>query len=127
MQYKCQRCLPTTSLAVDKTRGYQNLAQHVYSSHKDYFARMVAAKSGGIVAVARAVSDKAANVFGCLDWIVHANLPFAFLDAPRTKLYSKLKGLTYGTTRKYLALVRDHVQSSLAADLPKTMFVVLDG
>jgi len=127
VQYECQRCPPTTSLAVDKTRGYQNLAQHVYSLHKDYLARMVAAKSGGIVTVARAVSDKAANVFGCLDWIVHANLPFAFLDAPRTKLYSTLKGLSYKTTRKYLSLVRDRVQSSLADDLPKTMFVMLDG
>jgi len=75
------------TVAVTKGSGYQNLASHVYSYHKDFQARMMASRGGSVVSITRAVSDKAANINGSLDWMISSNLPASLFDSEITKRY----------------------------------------
>ncbi|CAK4932262.1 unnamed protein product [Aphanomyces euteiches] len=110
--YNCMRCVPSTVVTIKKNTGYQNLAQHVYTFHKDHLSQMRQAHGPGkVTSIGHAVSDKALNVFGCLDWIVHNNLPFSFFESARTKQYSDLDGIGATTVRKYLQLVTQQVES----------------
>ncbi|KAH9134321.1 hypothetical protein LEN26_006825 [Aphanomyces euteiches] len=110
--YNCMRCVPSTVVTIKKNTGYQNLAQHVYTFHKDHLSQMRQAHGPGkVTSIGHAVSDKALNVFGCLDWIVHSNLPFSFFESARTKQYSDLDGIGATTVRKYLQLVTQQVES----------------
>jgi len=125
--YACIACSTPTEITINKSAGYQNLAQHVYTMHKNYGERMATAKSATVVSVAWAVSARAINVFGSLDWIVHSNLPFAFLSTARTRQYSSLKGMSPKTVRKYLSLVSDRIRLGITDNLPDGFGIVFDG
>ncbi|CAK4098134.1 unnamed protein product, partial [Aphanomyces euteiches] len=65
VKYNCMRCVPSTVVTIKKNTGYQNLAQHVYTFHKDHLSQMRQAHGPGkVTSIGHAVSDKALNVFG---------------------------------------------------------------
>jgi hypothetical protein len=125
--YVCHGCSTKTEIKINKSAGYQNLAQHVYTTHKDFYDRMSATKGAVVVSLARAISGRALNVFGCLDWMVHANLAFTFFSTARTKQYSSLRGMTPKTIRKYLHLVSDSIRLGITEDLPDSFGIIFDG
>ncbi|KAH9111106.1 hypothetical protein LEN26_013546 [Aphanomyces euteiches] len=126
--YNCMGCVPSTVVTIKKNTGYQNLAQHVYTFHKDHLSQMRQAHGPGkVTSIGHAVSDKALNVFGCLDWIVHSNLPFSFFESARTKQYSDLDGIGATTVRKYLQLVTQQVESEVSSILPTKSGLMFDG
>ena len=125
--YVCLGCSTRTEISINKSAGYQNLAQHVYTTHKDFYDRMTATKGAVVVSLAQAISGRALNVFGCLDWMVHASLAFTFFSTARTKQYSSLRGMSANTIRKYLHLVSDRIRLGITDALPDNFGIVFDG
>ena len=65
-------------------RGYVNLVNHVTSQHGDEYIAKVKAYIGAAVVGAmdtfvRKSSEKAKNIFGWMEWIVHSIQPNIFL------------------------------------------------
>ncbi|KDO24091.1 hypothetical protein SPRG_10878 [Saprolegnia parasitica CBS 223.65] len=88
-RYQCLHCASPHIVTIQRNAGYNNLAQHVYSQHKDYAALMsssplpTAATDRPSVATDRPTSVRSkaslgATVHNYLDWIVRAHLPLDF-------------------------------------------------
>jgi len=124
--YECICCSTPTFITTTKSTSYQNVAQHVYSNHKDYPLHMGAA-TPSVWTIAKAVSDRATNVSACLHWLVMDDLAFNVFENPCTKKYVGLNGFAATNARKYLGLVTTSAKHEIARDLPKHIGIMLDG
>ena len=108
--------------------SYQNLVSHVQSAHPDYLDVLSSDET-----VAQAQIDKyfqtskAGNLFGWIDFIVNALLPFSFVEKPIIRDHVKYKPTSLSTFMRYLSLLTEVVEQKIARLLPEKIALVFDG
>ena len=75
-----------------KGTGKSNLIQHLTSSHSNYLETMRSHPDPSTIT--NLFSPKALNTYRWMDWIINDNLPFNFIEKPRTRNYSLLKEMS---------------------------------
>jgi hypothetical protein len=114
------------------TNGYTNLVQHIKKAHPDWKAVMVEAhkqKLGCYTSILHytTVTENARNIFHWMKWIVEDNLPFNFVEKPRTRANTKFGPISSSTLKKYLRLVSAKVECKIKNTLPESFGLVIDG
>ncbi|EQC38264.1 hypothetical protein SDRG_04689 [Saprolegnia diclina VS20] len=132
-RYQCLHCPSPHIVTIQRNAGYNNLAQHVYSQHKDYATLMTSLPPPPTAAMDRPSSTSlrskaslGATVHNYLDWIVGAHLPMDFAEMAGAHMYIKLDRIEPKKLRKYLRLVTRRVQADVRAALPPTFALVVE-
>ena len=119
--FKC-RCGKLRKQA--KSAGFQNLISHIFSDHKDYVADMTSNFSslGSFV-----LDKKTETIYGYLEWVIMAELPFTFVENDLTRKFSKLGVLSRSTFMKYLQGVTKEVEMIIKKQLLSKFGLIFDG
>ena len=119
--FKC-RCGKLCKQA--KGAGFQNLISHLFSYHKDYVADMTSNFSslGSFV-----LDKKTETIYGYLEWVIMADLPFTFVENDLTRKFPKLGLLSRSTFMKYLQGVTKEVEMLIKKQLPSKFGLIFDG
>lgn len=104
-----------------KKSGYSNLLSHIHSSHNDN------ASSSSQPKMEFFYSNKAKNIFSCIDWIVSENREFQFCEKELVRKYSKLEPISCNSLMKYIDLLVKNVELKIKNSLPSKFGLVLDG
>jgi hypothetical protein len=73
------------------------------------------------------VDKKALKIFGWMDWVVTANLPFDFVRQPVNRKYAKLQKISVNTLKKYMNAVMEIVERKISEKLPQYFGIIIDG
>ena len=73
------------------------------------------------------INDKARNIFGWIEWILNANLPFTFADSEYTKKYASLSTISSRTLQKYIIALGHSIEDNIKQNLPEKFGIVIDG
>ncbi|EGZ13885.1 hypothetical protein PHYSODRAFT_335595 [Phytophthora sojae] len=125
--FKCKYCGAVRRQNV--SRGYGNLVSHLKDKHPGYEADYLAQASSmtGNLHSYGFVSDKVANVYHWLEWVVDRNMPLSEVDHPLTRSMSRLKPISSKTLRKYLAATTKAVEKAIASVMPPDFGVMFHG
>jgi len=107
-----------------KNTGWVNLVTHIQQQHKcdvEKATEKISSYFGG-----DAVTDKAKNVFGWLDWVCSNLLPFNFVADQKTREYSTLSPISINSLMSYMEKVTKTVEEKISAELPSQFALVID-
>ena len=121
--FKCQCGI---SRSQDLKKGYVNLVSHIKSQHPDW-KEIMDSKKKIEEDKNPFINRKASTYFSWLDWVIMDDLPFTFVERPRTRKYSKMEPVGVGTFMKYLKLLTAEVETKVASVLPNKFGLILDG
>ena len=128
-KHKCKAC--EKKLNQDLSKGYANLRDHVERTHKDWKhtvqAFLIDTAEGPMDKFVVQPSVKAKNLYGWLHWIIEENLPISFVKSKTTRCYTSLDSISMNTLKKYMSLMKSHVQRKIKASVPKTFGLIIDG
>ncbi|EGZ28823.1 hypothetical protein PHYSODRAFT_466615 [Phytophthora sojae] len=125
--FKCKYCGAVRRRKVSS--GYGNLVSHLKDKQPGYEADYLAQASSmtGKQHSYGFVSDKVANVYHWLEWVVDRNMPLSEVDHPLTRSMSRLKPISSKTLRKYVAATTKAVKKAIASVIPLDFGVMFDG
>ena len=104
--------------------GYENPMSHLRTSHKDYNKCVQVSKE---FPPAFIVSNKAQNYFGWLEGTIMGGKNFSFVSNELNRKYSKLTSISRTTLMKLISDLTKAVEQKVAADLPDSFGLVIDG
>jgi hypothetical protein len=125
--FKCKYCGKTRRQL--PSSGYGNLISHLKDKHADYEANFLAQASSmaGNLHSFGFVSDKIANIYHWMEWVVDRNMPLSEVDHPLTRSMSRLKPTSSKTLKKYIAATTKAVEKAIAKIIPPVFGVMYDG
>ncbi|KAL0251702.1 hypothetical protein GEMRC1_000914 [Eukaryota sp. GEM-RC1] len=84
--------------------GFQNLKTHVLNNHKNWTELLISDDSQPLATsyVIQQSTDKAASIYGWLDWIVSEQKPFSNVEKDATRKYSWLKSIILEVDKAFL-------------------------
>ncbi|OWZ07592.1 hypothetical protein PHMEG_00019995 [Phytophthora megakarya] len=120
--FKCKCC--GTVRHQQRSSDYGNLISRLKDKHPEYETDYVAHTSS-LAAILQSfafVSDKIANVYHLMEWVVDRNMPLSDVDHSM----SRLKPISSKTPIKYLILVTMAVEKVIAANMPSELGIMFD-
>ncbi|OWY93532.1 hypothetical protein PHMEG_00037041, partial [Phytophthora megakarya] len=72
------------------------------------------------------VSDKIANIYHWMEWVVHRNMPLSEIDHLLTHSMFRLKLISSRTLRKYLSMATMAVEKVIAANMPPEVGIMFN-
>ncbi len=123
-KFKCQ-CGNTRTQNLKK--GYGNLISHIKEQHTDWEKIMEAKRLNSSSKLTKFINKKAATIFGWMEWVIMANLPFSFVENDLTIKYTTLESICAKTFSKYLRLLALEVENKVRDELPDKIGIVIDG
>ena len=121
--YDC-RCGKTRKQ--DAKRGHGNLMEHIRTSHKN-FREEVNSYFPALPFSQPLPSDKTKRVYGWLDWVISAGLPFNFCDRESTKKYSNVDSISSKLLTEYVKKMVKKVECKVRESLPDKFGILTDG
>ncbi|KAG6946141.1 hypothetical protein JG687_00016885, partial [Phytophthora cactorum] len=105
-----------------------NLLSHLRDKHPDYEAdyHTHASSLAGNLHSFGFVSEKVANIYHWMEWVVDRNMPLSEVDRPSTRSMSRLKTISSKTLKKYLAATTRAVEKEIAKTIPPTFSAMYD-
>ncbi|OWY94874.1 hypothetical protein PHMEG_00035274 [Phytophthora megakarya] len=108
--------------------GYGNLISHLRAKHPQYETDYVAHTSS-LAANLQSfgfVSDKIANIYHWMEWVVDRNMPLSEIDHLLTRSMFRLKLISSKTLRKYLSVATMAVKKVIAANMPPEVGIMFN-
>ena len=138
--HKCIMCKNEFRQEI-KRSGYGNLRNHTFGSHSDWKEMLAAleaeaqATDGEITDERRGTlihawvgNNRSIALFKWLDWIITSDLPFAFVEDPKSREYTKINLITTAETIKRLATaVEKAIQVKIKEEMPQSIGLMFDG
>ena len=100
--------------------------EHIRTSHKN-FREEVNSYFPALPFSQPLPSDKTKRVYGLLDWVTSAGLPFNFCDRESTKKYSNLDSFYSRSLTEYVKKMVKKVECKVRESLPDKFGILIDG
>jgi hypothetical protein len=121
----CRRC--DRNIRQNLKNGYSNLLNHV-RKHENWLAehqRLTSSLKRSNQTVI--VSEKAITLFGWIDWVVSANLPFSFVEMQKTREHVNLHKISRHTLVDMMEKIGAAVEEKISRSLPEKFAIMFDG
>lgn len=118
-------CLCGKTRKQQAKKGYQNLVEHVFTSHPNYKELM---KTGNRQLTLQELSSfKSQSIFSWIELIVFEYLPFNFVEKERVRKILKIQPISENTLKKYVELLCEAVEQRITNILPQKFGISIDG
>ncbi|ETK97312.1 hypothetical protein F441_00130 [Phytophthora nicotianae CJ01A1] len=109
--------------------GYGNLIGHLRGKRPNYEANYIAHASSlaGNLHTFGFVSDKVANIYHWMEWVVDRNMPLSEVDHPTTHSLSRLKPICSKTLTRYMVETTREVKKEITKAIPPIFGVMTTG
>ena len=116
----------------DSGRGYENFVSHVRTTHSEEFQNLIsnesqsAAPSKASTARLLFYRKSATDIFGWLELIIKALLPFSTVTNPYFRSFSQYQSISMNTLIKYMDKLVKKVEQRIADLLPNKFAILFD-